>query len=64
VPVYRVQRLFLHASALAFGLALAFVIVFLIDGDVRDASISAGIAFACFSYWMAFHESRDLKRKS
>ncbi|HEY2848347.1 MAG TPA: hypothetical protein VGI97_00590 [Gemmatimonadaceae bacterium] len=63
VPAYAVQRLFVHASGWAFGIGAAGVVPFLLRGEVRHASISAGIATASFCYWMAFHERRDFERK-
>jgi hypothetical protein len=63
VPAYAVQRLLLQASSYTFGPAAMAAIIFLVEGHFRDASISAGVAVACFCYFMAFYERRDLDQK-
>jgi hypothetical protein len=59
VPAYAIQRVFLHASGYLFGPALGCAVAYLTEGDLKAASISAGVSALCFCYFMAFRESRD-----
>lgn len=61
VPVYRIQRFFLHASGWVIGPAAMAAIIDTFRGDFREAGWCGFAATISFCYWMAFHERRDTR---